>query len=142
MPSTHHFVGSTHHVVTPTRRGDGAGDQTRTSDSAWEAGLAGDLLSSLRVSGSPKKRALPDPSSGAAAFNCAATDGTSLRHNVLHGALRGVSLAYVALRHRQTPQNLHQHLRVNPRRNLTIAEFPDASAARPIGYVGTLVVSH
>jgi hypothetical protein len=73
-------------------------------------------------------------------FNCAATHGTSLMHNVSHGALRGVSLAYVALRHRQTPQNIHQHLRVNPRRNLTIAEIPDANASRPINYVGTLVL--
>jgi hypothetical protein len=39
-------------------------------------------------------------------------------HNVLRGALRGFSLAYVALRDRQGAQNIHQHLRVNRRRNL------------------------
>jgi hypothetical protein len=35
-------------------------------------------------------------------------------------------------------QSIHQHLRVNPRRNLTIEEFADANAFRPISYVAHL----
>jgi hypothetical protein len=61
-------------------------------------------------------------------------------HNGLRGALRRVSLAHVALRYRQMAQNIHQHLRVNPRRTLNIEEFTDANAFRSISYVGTRVV--
>jgi hypothetical protein len=49
-------------------------------------------------------------------------------HNVLRGALRGVSLAYVALRYRPMARNIHQNLRVNQQRSLHIKEFTDAKA--------------